>query len=819
MGVLDNYRINKSIAVLLSSGGASFPERLQAISRLRRLGGRAVPKLIRALAAFESPAPVVELLATLLDNNTLPLFFEALTSPNPLVVAGVVQVLSRRGTYDPNRLVELFQDAKVPKSRLVEILSAQKADLNPRALLRLLDTMDKDSRTPIFRLLDEVATESVTPDLIRRLKSDDWLLRLNIARILHRFSTEAVRDALTALLADPHKGVRQAALEGLASIKMPVDVAPICKLLRDPDLTVQSKAIEAIGRINDAKAVEYLLDILQDESEYVRRAAVEVLNQVGNTDAIKDLLGALRDKDWWVRVRAADALGTIGGTKVVDAVLALVRDRDEFIRRTAVEILNVTKDERAVNALLMALEDPDWWVRERAADALAGLGDRRAVPALSSMMERYPESAAVAIRALASFGDAKVVPALVAQLNSQQKTVREEALRALEKLTDATQASGVRRGIKELLARASRDTAEIANNVLSSIAARVGGQGRPVEVPSAGPISAVLSYQSLLAGDAGTGLATEPVQGSDTAVDVPAVVYISGAAQVIDAAALEPGVVLADRYRVLRHVGSGAFGLVVLVEDTVIREEIILKFLKPHVAADGNVIKRFIHELRYARKITHENVIRIYDFITFGKSYAISMEYFPSHALTADLKPGGTSGDRRSVKIIQDVCRGMTVAHQADVVHRDLKPGNVLINDQDLVKIVDFGLAAASSHTDSRLTTAGFLVGTPTYMAPEQVRGGLFDARSDIYSLGVIMYEMFTGRPPYVGPDPMAILYQHVEGNPTPPRQLNPELSPGLEAVVLKAMALRPAERYQSMEDLRLSLEDLVQQEQVGWRV
>jgi serine/threonine-protein kinase len=176
---------------------------------------------------------------------------------------------------------------------------------------------------------------------------------------------------------------------------------------------------------------------------------------------------------------------------------------------------------------------------------------------------------------------------------------------------------------------------------------------------------------------------------------------------------------LADRYRVVRRVGSGAFGVVLLVKDAVVHEEIILKFLKPHVAADEGVIKRFIHELRYARKITHENVIRIYDFITFGKSYAISMAYFRSHPLSAELRRGERIQNQRAFKILKDICLGMSVAHQADVVHRDLKPANVLIDDEDLVKIVDFGLAAAGSHGDSRVTTTGFMVGTPTYMAPE----------------------------------------------------------------------------------------------------
>jgi serine/threonine protein kinase len=268
---------------------------------------------------------------------------------------------------------------------------------------------------------------------------------------------------------------------------------------------------------------------------------------------------------------------------------------------------------------------------------------------------------------------------------------------------------------------------------------------------------------------------------------------------------------LVERYRVMRRVGKGGFGAVILVEDTVVGEEIILKYMNREIAADGNMIERFKHELRYARRITHENVIRIHDFLTLKKSYAISMEYFPSHSLSDELKQGPISL-KRGLKIVWDICRGLSAAHQVGVVHRDIKPPNILINDSGLVKVVDFGLAALS-HADARLTRTGVLLGTPTYMAPEQVRARTIDARTDIYSLGVIMYEIFTGRPPYVADDPMAILFQHVTGNPTPPRQLRPDMPAAVEAIILKAMWVDPAKRFQSMDDLRRSIIALSKQE------
>jgi serine/threonine-protein kinase len=185
------------------------------------------------------------------------------------------------------------------------------------------------------------------------------------------------------------------------------------------------------------------------------------------------------------------------------------------------------------------------------------------------------------------------------------------------------------------------------------------------------------------------------------------------------------------------------------------------------------------------------------------------MEYFPSHTLASEIKNGTPYEMHRALRVLRDIGRGMSVAHHAQIIHRDLKPANILINDDGLAKIVDFGLAAAVSHMDSRLTRSGMVAGTPTYMAPEQVRGRSLDARTDIYSLGVIMYEILTGRPPYLGEDPLSILYQHVDGNPTPPRTLNAAITPALEAVILKAMALDPAQRFQDIDELQAGFDAL----------
>ncbi|MEJ2179096.1 MAG: HEAT repeat domain-containing protein, partial [Gammaproteobacteria bacterium] len=601
-------------------------------------------------------------------------------------------------------------------------------------------------------------------------------------------------QTLIEFLNDSNKSVRQSALKGLANLKAPESVHPVCQLLRDPDLMVQSTAIDSLIKIRDKNTVKYLIEILQDESEYVRRAAVEVLNEVGDQTAIKDLLNALRDADWWVKVRAADALGSIGGTKVIDAVLVLIKDDDEFMRRTAVEILNTSTDKRAFDQLVEALKDEDWWVRERAADALASLGNPKAVGPLVEMLKNHPEASQIVIKALIALGDARAVKPLIEHLKSDHNKSRKETLHALQALTDDNHASDVQNAITAFINDQNAELSSVAQQTMQTLVTKFGKQISKKPAKPTEPAAVDANDNS-------------NIENTNESMSLNVDFNKVKTPKIIDATKLKPGDLFAKRYRVIRHVGKGAFGVVVLVEDTVVKDEFILKFLNPHFASDSDMIKRFTQELRYARKVTHENIIRIYDLVSHNDSYAISMEYFPSHSLADELKKKQKLSVQRALSILDGICTGMSAAEQVNVVHRDLKPSNILINDKGTVKIVDFGLAAAASCLDSRLTKTGILLGTPTYMAPEQIKSKSIDSKTDIYALGVIMYEMFTGVAPYKGEGTLAVMYQHVEGNAKPPSEINPDIPSTLEAIILKAMTIDPEKRFNSFSALRSQLQ------------
>jgi serine/threonine-protein kinase len=678
----------------------------------------------------------------------------------------------------------------MPKQALLDVIAAQKARYSVRELLNAAYSQEPSERAGLFKIIAEIADESSIDDLIARIEGKDPVARLHIINVLARFNNPKVQQAVQKQLKDNSKFIRSAALTALSRMDGPFDMAVLCGMLRDPELEVQNKAVDVVVHANHPETIKYLVDVLKDENEYARRAAVEVLNVVGTSKSVKYLLEVIADSDWWVRTRAADALGKIGGPRVVDAVLTLVKDENQDIRRAAIEILNQTKDERAVAQLIEATKDSDWWVSERAVDALAEIGSTKSLPRFLEMLGAgEPKSLPTVIRAIGKVGDQKCIEHLLPMLQRPENEIKSEAITALAKLADERHADTIRGRLQAVASNADATISQAVARAMTELDNRFSTQ----------QIVANLRAEKM----------QEPaktllIENQDIAKIVQEQEVQTAK---LDIATLKTGDVIEGRYKFIEKIGKGAFGTVLLMEDTVVEERLILKFLNANVSADEEMMKRFVHELRYSRKITHKNVIRIYDFLYIKGNYAISMEYFPSHTLGGEIVNEKPVQLKRAVKFGIDIATGMAVAHQAGIVHRDLKPANILIDNDSLLKIVDFGVAAAQTQGDTQLTKTGYVIGSPKYMAPEQILGKKVDERADIYSLGVILYEMFSGVPPYSRGDHMSVMYQHVQGKARPPIEINKELPLELNNLVMKCMALDKSKRAQSMDELRLALE------------
>jgi len=269
---------------------------------------------------------------------------------------------------------------------------------------------------------------------------------------------------------------------------------------------------------------------------------------------------------------------------------------------------------------------------------------------------------------------------------------------------------------------------------------------------------------------------------------------------------LAPGDMLANRYRVQRLLGKGGMGAVYLAHDEVLGDVVALKVISSAWAADeAAMVERFKREAAAARKVSSPNVIRIHDLgeARPGMLY-LSMEYVQGRTLADVITSRGLVPLADCVDILGQICVGLEAAHQAGVIHRDLKPGNVLVGERNAVKIIDFGLAKATAADG--MTATGMLMGTPYYMSPEQVRGRRVDAASDIYSLGALAYHLVTGRPPFSGENVIAVGFAHLSEMAAPPRQLRVEIGAELDRTIMWSLAKEPGERPRSAAEFRTSM-------------
>jgi len=264
---------------------------------------------------------------------------------------------------------------------------------------------------------------------------------------------------------------------------------------------------------------------------------------------------------------------------------------------------------------------------------------------------------------------------------------------------------------------------------------------------------------------------------------------------------LAVGSTFAGRYQVVEELGKGGMGRVYKAYDAEIKEHVALKVLNPDIASDESIIERFRNELKYARKISHRHICRMYDLGRAGETTYITMEFVSGEDLKTLLRRVGQLAVKRAAAIGVQVLEGLAEAHRLGVIHRDLKPQNIMIDRDGNARIMDFGIARSVKGTG--ITDTGAILGTPDYMAPEQLEGKEADQRSDIYAFGAILYEMVTGVPPFEGDTPLGVAMKHRTETPRDPRDVNPQVPEGLAQLILRCLEKDREKRFQSAEDIR----------------
>ena len=351
--------------------------------------------------------------------------------------------------------------------------------------------------------------------------------------------------------------------------------------------------------------------------------------------------------------------------------------------------------------------------------------------------------------------------------------------------------------------------------------AREGGEGSPpATTPTIEAVSPASTPAPSVAVDSHADTAVASRSERMAAVTPPATVgAVAVEARAVDGPDSLVGTVLQQRYELVRKIGQGGMGAVYEATHKLIGKRVAVKVLLDKYAQKDQVVARLEQEARLASSIGHSNIIDITDFgqTDDGRTFVV-MEFLEGESLGALIARSGRLDPQRAVGIAHQVASALGAAHQKGIVHRDIKPENIFLvrrGEEDFVKVVDFGISKSirpeSDEDSPRLTQTGMVLGTPLYMSPEQARGDdELDHRIDIYALGVILYEMVTAEVPFRGSNYLNILSQVLSDEPTPPSQLNPEVSPDLEAVILKAMEKDRGERYQTLEEMGADLASLL---------
>src|SRR5437879_1418445 len=252
---------------------------------------------------------------------------------------------------------------------------------------------------------------------------------------------------------------------------------------------------------------------------------------------------------------------------------------------------------------------------------------------------------------------------------------------------------------------------------------------------------------------------------------------------------VDPGTIIDGRYRVISRLGSGGMADVYLAADELLGRLLAVKLLHPHFAEDQEFVERFRREASSAAGLSHQNIVGIFDRGEWQGTYYIAMEYVAGRSLKTAVREQGALDPARAIDIVVQILRAARFAHKRGVIHRDLKPHNVILDEEGRARVTDFGIARAGA---SDMTLTGSIMGTAQYLSPEQAQGHAVSASADLYSIGVILYELLTGVVPFEGETAVAIAFKQVAADPRPPSALNPAVAPGLDAIVLRALAKDP---------------------------
>ncbi len=798
MAVFGSIFFKRTLKQFLDCDDLESTRGIALIEKLRESSADSLGLLLETIpgTAGMHRAMLTEICLDHVGGATEELFFKGLENDVTEIRTVAASILAQSSQINPTRLLKKLHEPDAPRVEIIGILESQAAQLKPE---QIISNALKLERADAEHLLKLVYKSEQPLDLdvlhIEPASISSPSMKIMLLRYLGNVDQSRVAQLIVRFLNDKNKTVIIEALKSLKGLKANFDLAlllPPFELMTDVSRQLALEIIEARA---DADFVPKLAPLTCGKSDEIRETFVKLFSRHVTAGGLEKFFKLLDLQEWWGQEQALKALHKFGGDRLFAAAQGLSDHENDFVRDQAQRLAAKASDPGDVKQLWASALHENWQVRDNAIETIGKSGNRESIGILKKVIDRYPESATAVLQAVAELGLTKGLEIAFACLRMSEALVQREALETIGKLATERHASAVREKLMQMVPSLQATVRDTAGEVVSSLTEQF--KLEPLDVDE----------------DAYFDTRLIKLDGSDdfdkatTQTQIPVVATSEQQYQNIEN--FKKGDEWLGRYRIDREIGRGAMGRVMLATDEMVGENLILKFMHPELTAEEDSRERFLREVRYSRKVSHPNVIRVHDMLSHEGLSAISMEFFESRGIDEYLKKGKFFEADKGLKILLQVANGMAAAHDQDVIHRDLKPSNILMDDKGLVKIVDFGIASATSKADSQLTQVGSIIGTPAYLSPERARGMEADHRSDIYALGVIAYAMFSGKLPYVG-EPMSLLFQHIEGKAKPVHEIRDTVNPRISLLVQKLMAVDVDDRLQTMEEAAEAIRDVL---------